>query len=215
MNQPTMEWVELDKLKPYDLNPRKNKKAIPVIIASIKEHGFTQPILVDQHMRICIGNTRYQAAKDMGLTSVPVIKKIMNEEQFRDLNIRDNKSSEFSKWDKKQLRNLMEIIDDLESQQAMGFSLDEIDNIFGHKHIETHGSADFGDAGKVDDEIDEEALVKRMQFVFNGKEHKFVKNKLDAIKKEHGLSNLGEALIEALKPYKGVSGGPRIRKGGQ
>jgi len=53
-----------------------------------------------------------------------------------------------------------------------------------------------------------------MTFVFNGKEHRQVSSKLKAIKKEHGLRTIADALIKSLEPYKGLSG-PRLRKGGK
>lgn len=208
-------WMSIHDLKPYEHNPRDNSNTVPFLAEAIKKHGFIDPIVTDQHNTICCGHTRWEAAKLIGMLRVPVIKIEMDEKEFIELNLKHNKIQEKSKWTNKRLKHLMEIVDDLESVKCSGFTDKEIDKVFGVSHLETHNSsADFGDSGEVDDKIDEEALEKRMAFVFNGKEHRVVSSKLKAIKKEHGLSNMAQALIKALEPYKGLSE-PRLRKGGK
>jgi ParB-like chromosome segregation protein Spo0J len=60
------------EVRPYPGNPRKNKAAIDKVAASIREFGWRQPIVVDTEMTIVVGHTRYEAAKVLGLTEVPV-----------------------------------------------------------------------------------------------------------------------------------------------
>lgn len=105
--------VELKKLKPYKDNPRKKTEdAIPKIIASIKEHGFNQPIVTDKKFRICVGHSRYYAAKDLKLKKVPVfIKKFKSEKHFKAYNAVDNKTHEESSWDFEKLKETFGDID--------------------------------------------------------------------------------------------------------
>jgi ParB-like chromosome segregation protein Spo0J len=53
-------------------NPRVNADAVDGVAASIQEFGWRQPLVVDEHGEIVVGDTRYQAAEKLGLKTVPV-----------------------------------------------------------------------------------------------------------------------------------------------
>ena len=94
--------MAIGKIIPYHNNPRKNEDAIDAVAASIEEFGFQQPIVVDKDMVIIVGHTRYAAAKQLGLTKVPVVvAKDLSEEQARAYRLADNKTNELAKWDEK------------------------------------------------------------------------------------------------------------------
>ncbi len=214
MTRIEVEHVLIHDLKPYEHNPRKNEDAIEAVKASIEKHGFLQPLLIDQDNRICAGHSRWAAAKDLNMIKIPCVRKEMSDGEFIDYNLADNKTGELSKWDNKKLRKCMTLLEEITDIQVPGFQDKDIDKIFGHKHSETHGSsqADFGESGTVDDTIDEEALVKSMTFKLNGKEHRIITSKLQAIKKEHGLRTLADSLLKALENHKGLTD-TKIRKG--
>lgn len=86
-------------LKPYWRNPRKNDDAVAVVRQSIETYGFTSPIIVDAKNVIVAGHTRYKAAIQLNLTSVPVIVVDWDEAKCKSFRIVDNKTSEFSDWD--------------------------------------------------------------------------------------------------------------------
>jgi ParB-like chromosome segregation protein Spo0J len=67
-----VELVSIDRVIPYARNPRKNDGAVAKIVASIKEYGFRQPIVVDDEMVIIAGHTRLKAAQQLGLKKVPI-----------------------------------------------------------------------------------------------------------------------------------------------
>ena len=93
-------YKKLNELKPYDKNPRKNKKAIKFVANSIEEFGFKSPIIVDKDMVIVCGHTRYEASKKLGLDAVPVIvADDLTDEQIRAYRLADNKVSEKAEWD--------------------------------------------------------------------------------------------------------------------
>lgn len=56
----------------YENNPRDNDEAVSAVMASIREFGWQQPIVVDEDGVIVVGHTRYKAALAMGLETVPV-----------------------------------------------------------------------------------------------------------------------------------------------
>src|SRR4051812_36182441 len=69
----TVEWWPLDRVRPYDQNPRViPEAAIDKVAASIHAFGWRQPIVVDDDGVILAGHTRYQAAMRLGLERVPV-----------------------------------------------------------------------------------------------------------------------------------------------
>lgn len=204
-----IETIYLQDLKPYEKNPRKHGKGIDALVMSITSHGFTNPIIIDQNNRIVAGHGRYQAAKRLKLSTVPCVRVELNEKEYHEVLLSDNKIAELSKWDNKLLQETMLIMGDLKDMQIPGFSLDEIDKIFGHDHNDVSATkdaeADFGEGQKVDSSSDDRALVKRKTFMFTQKEYKFVDDKLKAVKKEHDLDTEVEALIEVLKGVKSLA----------
>ena len=54
----TVEQRNIDGIRPYDKNPRKNDAAVEAVAASIREFGFRQPIVVDGDGVIIVGHTR-------------------------------------------------------------------------------------------------------------------------------------------------------------
>ncbi len=85
----------------YARNARKHSThQIRQIAASIKEFGFTNPILVDQNLTIIAGHGRVAAAKLLNLQSVPTIQlENLTEDQIRALVLADNRLAEKAEWD--------------------------------------------------------------------------------------------------------------------
>jgi site-specific DNA-methyltransferase (adenine-specific) len=90
----------ITSIKPYNKNPRRNQSAVEAVAKSIKEFGFLQPIVVDKDMVIVVGHTRFEAAKTLNLTEVPVlIAKDLSKGQAKAYRVADNKVGEHSTWD--------------------------------------------------------------------------------------------------------------------
>ena len=107
----TVQWVPIDSVKPYYNNPRRNNKAVNEIVKSIQTYGWQWPILVDKNMEIVAGDTRYRAAREMGLTEIPVrIEKDLTPTQIKQWRIADNRTSEIADWDKDRLTKEFEDI---------------------------------------------------------------------------------------------------------
>lgn len=115
-------WWSIDRIKPYDKNPRKiSDKAVGVVAESIKEFGFKNPILVDSDGVIIAGHTRRLAALKLELQQVPVIVcDDLTEQQVKALRLADNKTAEFSEWDADVLDAELLEVTDLD-MQAFGF----------------------------------------------------------------------------------------------
>ena len=121
-----IEHLPLDAIKPYPKNPRKNKKGISAVKRSIEEFGFTQPIIVNAERIILCGHTRYEAAQELNLATVPVIvKSDLTPQQERAYRIADNRVTEETNWDKWKLRSeFSELFSN--GNYFTGFTQDEI-----------------------------------------------------------------------------------------
>ena len=92
-------------LKPYARNARThNPKQIQQIAASIREFGFTVPVLIDAESTIIAGHARVEAAKRLGMECVPVIQiDHLTQAQRRAYIIADNRLAELAGWDEELL----------------------------------------------------------------------------------------------------------------
>lgn len=113
----------IDEIIPYKKNPRNNDKAVPAVLASIREFGFKVPILIDKDNVIIAGHTRLKAAKKLGMQEVPcIVADDLTEKQVEMFRIADNKVGEQSKWDNDLLRQELEILKDEFDLLDFGFT---------------------------------------------------------------------------------------------
>ena len=124
-----MAWIEdmpISKITPYENNPRKNDDAVKYVANSIREFGFRSPIIVDRNNIIIAGHTRYKAAQELKLRTVPVIvADDLSEEQVKALRLADNKTGELAEWDFELLELEMGDILNL-NMEDFGFEVPEI-----------------------------------------------------------------------------------------
>lgn len=122
-------------LIPYENNPRINDYAVKKVLESIKEYGFTNPILVDKDLVIIAGHTRREAAILAGLERVPyIIKEDLTPEQVKAYRIADNKLAELSTWDEEALKVELFELQELEYPlEVMGFTEMDIKDLFEEK----------------------------------------------------------------------------------
>jgi DNA modification methylase len=108
------------------------------IAASIKEFGFTNPILIDDHETIIAGHGRLMAARKLKLTEVPTITlEGLTEAQKKAYVIADNKLALNAGWDTEaltaELRRLQELDFDLD---LIGFDSDELAKLLEPEQVE-------------------------------------------------------------------------------
>ena len=119
--------LTLDKIKPYDKNPRRNDNAVQAVMNSIQEFGFQQPLVLDKDNVIIVGHTRFKAAQKLGLETVPcVIADNLTEEQVRAYRLADNKVGELAQWDFELLQNEMDAVLEIDMSD-FGFDLNPLD----------------------------------------------------------------------------------------
>ena len=121
-------------LTPWARNARTHsKKQIRQIAASIRQFGFTNPVLIDEAGTILAGHGRVAAAKLLGMSKVPCLRiDHMSEDEKRAYVLADNKLALNAGWDEDllaaELGALLSV--DLHFEVGItGFSIPEIDGI--------------------------------------------------------------------------------------
>ena len=100
MDKLKIEYVDINSIKPYNKNPRKNEEAIPYVMESIKQFGFKNPVILDKNNVIVAGHTRIESAKRLGITEIPCIyADDLTDEQIKAFRLADNKVGEIAEWD--------------------------------------------------------------------------------------------------------------------
>lgn len=128
----SVQYTAVETLKPDVRNARTHSKAqIKQIVASIREFGFTNPILIDPEGGIIAGHGRLRAAKALELDEVPTITLAgLSEPQKRALRLADNKIALSAGWDLDILRVELADLSEIEfgfDLSLTGFSVGEID----------------------------------------------------------------------------------------
>lgn len=124
---------KVDDLIPYARNARQHSNTqIASLAASIKEFGFTIPVLIDEHNNLLAGHGRVIAAKQIGINKVPaLIATGWSESKKKAYIIADNRLAETSTWDNILLQEeLGELVDEGEIDLAsLGFEIADLEEI--------------------------------------------------------------------------------------
>ena len=127
-----IQYKPITDLIPYARNSRTHNDAqVAQIAASIKEFGWTNPVLLDGENGIIAGHGRVLAAQKLGESEVPTIElSHMDENQKRAYIIADNKLALNAGWDNEML--MLEVADLKDAGYDLGltgFSLDELEEL--------------------------------------------------------------------------------------
>lgn len=126
MNKKKIVYISLNKLKPYDNNPRLNDNAVDSVANSIKEFNFQVPLVITKDNVIVAGHTRYKASKKLGLEKVPcIVADDLNDDQIKAFRLADNKVSELAEWDFSKLE--MELAEIDLDMSLFNFDLEDLE----------------------------------------------------------------------------------------
>lgn len=151
--------LKISDLKQHPKNPRKHpKELLERLKRSIGEYGFTNPVLVSKDNKILAGHARCKAAKELGISEVPVIRLDFDGAKADAYVIIDNKLNELSEWDIPLLESLIKDIEKSDFDVTLtGFDLTEIDELFS-KSDDKEGKDDGYDVTKA---LEEASFVNR------------------------------------------------------
>ena len=190
--------IEIDKIIPYINNPRKNLN-VDKVASSIKEFGFQQPIVVDKSNTIIVGHTRFEAAKKLGITKVPVQIADLSDTQAKAYRIADNRLNQDASWDTKLLNiEFNDLLSKDYNLDSLGFTTDELDTLF----LKSSEDADIGLNENIEEDLDltQETLsdVKMIQLFFNAENENKFREAVNKISKENNIDNISDAVLKAV-----------------
>ena len=134
MAKQQIEQVSIEALIPYARNSRTHSDAqVAQIAASIREFGFTNPILIDSDGGIIAGHGRTMAARKLGLDEVPCIRLTsLTDAQKKAYIIADNKLALNAGWDDEMLKVELTELKDLDFDLSiLGFDASELEIAMG------------------------------------------------------------------------------------
>jgi len=126
----------VDSLVPYARNARTHSpEQVDQLAASIREWGWTTPVLVDEVGSLIAGHGRVMAAKKLGIAEVPVMVAAgWSEAQKRAYVLADNKLAMNAGWDNDLLKVELEGLKELDfNLDLTGFGSDELATLLAEK----------------------------------------------------------------------------------
>jgi len=147
MNTLEIEYRQIDDLIPYVNNSRTHSdEQVTQVASSIKEFGFTNPILVDDQGGIIAGHGRLMAARKLGMDEVPtIVLGGLSDAQRKAYVIADNKLALNSGWDEDLLKIEIEELGMLDFDLGLlGFDDGELDSILGEIEPDPYAAGEKG-----------------------------------------------------------------------
>lgn len=172
-------WMHLDDIKPYEWNARQHNQAqVAQISASIREFGWTVPILVDRERTVVAGHGRLEAARDLGMSEVPTLCLTdLTPQQVDAYRLADNQLTVNSVWDMdllgQQVRELAAVDFNLD---VLGFHDQFLDNLIADEQVMVGNTVaermtEWDNARLVDDITETEPLIRTI-FYFRAEQER-------------------------------------------
>lgn len=194
----TIEQRAIDALIPYARNSRTHSDAqVAQIAASIREFGFTNPVLVDADGGIIAGHGRVMAARKLGLKDVPCIALgHLTAAQRKAYIIADNRLALNAGWDEEMLRlEISELQEEGFELDLLGFTGDELQALLAEEG--TEGETDPDDAP----EVQSEAVTKLGDVWQLGRHRLVCGDSTDALVVDKALNGVKPHLMVTDPPY--------------
>jgi len=183
---------------PYVNNPRDHsEEQITHLASSIKEFGFTNPILIDENDTVIAGHGRLMAAKRIGLDELPTIKLSgLTEAQRKAYVIADNQMGLTSSWDDELLKVTLQELTEMDFDLTL---LGWGDNVPEFVEAPDYGILDDED---LDDQLDEMAggVKKAIQIEFEPEHYEEAQELVKFWREQGGY--IGMFLIDKLRDEK-------------
>ena len=126
-------YKKINEIKQYENNSRTHDESqIKQICESIKEYGWTNPVLIDENNMIIAGHGRVEGGKKLNIKEVPcIVLSGLTEAQKKAYVIADNKMALNAGWNEELLKTELENLKDLDFDlELTGFSKKELDKLF-------------------------------------------------------------------------------------
>ena len=157
--------VRVSDIVPYGKNAREHsREQVTQIINSIREFGFTSPVLLDHENVLIAGHGRLAAAREMGMTELPaIVIEGLSDTQKQAVRLADNKLALNASWDDDLLRSELMDLREVGFDLALtGFGEIEIAGLFPADPIAPDGFDSY------DEDIETEHECPKCGYVFSG-----------------------------------------------
>lgn len=141
-------YRDIGGLIPYVNNSRTHSdEQVKQVAASIREFGFTNPVLIDENSTVIAGHGRIMAANLLGLAQVPTITLAgLTDAQKKAYVIADNKLALNAGWDEELLKVELQGLKDLDFDlDLLGFNVDELGAMLANDAAAIAGAGNSGD----------------------------------------------------------------------
>lgn len=200
-----IEYVQVSLLTPYARNSRTHTaQQVKQIAASIKEFGFTNPVLIDKDNGIIAGHGRVLAAEHLAIETVPCIRlDYLTETQRKAYVIADNKIALNATWDFEMLKlDLADISKTDIDLDSIGFTQLEVNN-FLSDYDAPFELSNLEDKEATLDAEPKQSDVGYTQFsiVLSTDDKKTLLDKIAEVRSKYSLDSMAESLMTIIKSY--------------
>ena len=200
LQKPEVEMLPLEALIPYACNARTHSdEQVAQVAASIREFGFTNPVLVSAENDIIAGHGRVMAARKLGLEKVPCIRLAhLTETQRRAYVLADNKLALNSGWDEEMLANELQGLRGAEFDLSMlGFDAEAIESALTGGDTDTFTGKGKTPVEKLDNYLN--AATKTLSLPFDSETFDSVVFRFEKIKTEQNFETFSEVVLFLLQ----------------
>ena len=197
-----IEQIKTADLIPYARNSRSHSESqVAQIAGSIREFGFTNPVLIDADNGIIAGHGRVMAAGKLGLEKVPCIRLAhLTDTQRRAYIIADNKLALNAGWDEDMLG--IELADLRESDfnlDLLGFDASAIESFLNPPEPEIAEVTHNGKTMAESFENYDESIIRQVILIYTMAEYDAAIEAMGQYAEQHGLSNNTEVVNHLLE----------------
>ena len=117
-----VEYQPIDSIQPNKYNPnRQDEHTMELLLRSIEDNGFTQPVIINMDNVIVDGEHRWRAAQALGMAEIPIVKVDMSDQQMRIATISHNTAR-----GNHDIELEVQVLRDLESLGALDWAQDSL-----------------------------------------------------------------------------------------
>lgn len=208
--------TEIDTLLPFPNNPRRGN--VKKLKESLEANGQYKPIVVQASTRyILAGNHLWQAAKELGWSTVNIVEVDVNNTQAKKIVASDNRLGELGSYDEQELLDLLQDI----SLEGTGYDTQDIDDLLALLEEQTIAPAFEGAVATVMDgvgggsELAQEGVNRRptlseraqhyaertvrlLMCEYPNHQYIWVQDRLTELRTKYNVDSNGEAILRAI-----------------
>lgn len=128
----SFEMLPIAKIRANPRNARRHSsKQRAALLRSVSKFGFLVPAVVDEKNLLLSGHARVEAAKKLGMPTIPVVRaEHLRETEKRAFMLADNRLAQLANWDKERLQHELQFLNEIDFDfSAIGFEAAEIEFI--------------------------------------------------------------------------------------